>query len=115
MGVGLENAVNVYNASTLKLMADNYPVKSIKDIGGVRRVWNLKIVRLFGEKYSLDHLENIMIRKQFKSPSVHFALVCGSRGCPPLRKEPYTAGKLEDQFGNQAQIFLRDRKKTMWI
>ena len=104
--------LNVYNASTLKLMADNFPVKSIKDIGGVRRVWNLKVVRLFGEKYTLGHLENVLIRKQFKSPSVHFALVCGSRSCPPLRKEPYTAEILEDQFADQAHIFLRDSKKN---
>ena len=104
--------INVYNASTLKLMADNFPLKSIKDIGGVRRVWNLKVVRLFGKKYTLGHLENVLIRKQFKSPLVHFALVCGSRSCPPLRKEPYTAEKLEDQFADQAQAFLRDSKKN---
>ena len=104
--------LNVYNASTPKLMADNYPVKSIKDIGGVRRVWNLKIVRLFGAKYSLNHLENIMIRKHFKSPSVHFALVCGSRSCPPLRGEAYRPKKLEDQFSDQAQVFLKDSKKN---
>ena len=104
--------LNVYNASTLKLMSDNFPVKSIKDIGGVRRVWNLKVVRLFGGKYTLGHLENVLIRKQFKSPSVHFTLVCGSRSCPPLRKEPYTAEILEDQFADQAQIFLRDSKKN---
>ena len=104
--------LSVYNASTLKLMANNYPVKSIKDIGRVRRVWNLKIVRLFGLKYSLGHLENILIRKQLKSSSVHFALVCGSRSCPPLRGEAYTPEKLEDQFSDQAQVFLKDSKKN---
>ena len=43
---------------------------------------------------------------------MHFALVCGSRSCPPLRKNPYTAEKLEDQFADQAQRFLRDSKKN---
>ena len=104
--------INVYNATTLKLVADNYPVESVKDIGGARRVWNLKVVRMFDGKFSLGHLEHEMIRKQFKSPSLHFVLVCGSRGCPPLRKEPYTAGKLEAQFYEQAQVFLRDRNKN---
>ena len=104
--------INIYNATTLKLLADYYPVKSIKDIGDLRRVWDLEVVRLFGEKFSLGHLEHEMIRKQFTSPSIHFALVCGSRGCPPLRKEPYTADKLETQFSDQAQAFLRDRKKN---
>jgi hypothetical protein len=104
--------INVYNATTLKLLSDYFPVKSIKDIGGLRRVWDLEVVRLFGGKFSLGHLEHEMIRKQFKSPSIHFVLVCGSRGCPPLREEPYTADKLETQFSDQARDFLRDRKKN---
>ncbi len=104
--------LNVYNATTLKLMADHHPVETIKEIGGLRRVWDLKVVRLFGEKISLGHLEHELIRKLFQSPSVHFALVCGSRGCPPLRKEPYTAEKLEAQFAEQAKRFLRDKDKN---
>ena len=104
--------LNVYNSTTLKLMADNHPVETIKEIGGLRRVWDLKVVRLFGGKISLGHLEHELIRKLFRSPSVHFALVCGSRGCPPLRREPYTAEKLETQFSEQAQRFLRDKNKN---
>lgn len=104
--------LNVYNASTLRLMDDHHPVDSIKDIGGVRPVWYLKVVRLFGEKMSLKYLEDELIRAQFKSPAVHFALVCGSKGCPPLRKEPYTADRLEVQFAEQAKAFLRDPKKN---
>ena len=104
--------LNVYNATTLKLLADHHPVLSIKEIGGLRSVWNLKMGRLFGEKISLKFLEDELIRKQFNSPAVHFALVCGSRGCPVLRGEPYTADKLEDQFAEQAREFLRDPKKN---
>ena len=104
--------LNVYNAATLKLMADHYPIASIKMIGGVRSVWNLKVVRLFGEKCSLNHLEHEMIRKMFQSPSIHFALVCGAKGCPILRKEPYTAARLEEQFAEQARAFLRDEEKN---
>ena len=104
--------LNVYNASTLRLMDDHHPVESIKDIGGVRPGWNLKVVRLFGEKMSLKYLEDKLIRDQFKSPAIHFALVCGSKGCPPLRKDPYTADRLEGQFLEQAKAFLRDTKKN---
>ncbi len=103
--------LNVYNASTLKLLVEN-PADSIKDLGGVRSVWNLKVVRLFGRKYSLGELEHQLIRGQFDSPAVHFALVCGSRSCPPLRQEPYTALKLEAQFAEQARIFLQDTNKN---
>ena len=104
--------LNVYNAATLKLMADHYPVASIKMIGGVRSVWNLKVVRLFGEKCSLNHVEHEMIRKMFQSPFIHFALVCGAKGCPILRKEPYTAARLEEQFAEQARAFLGDEEKN---
>tara|TARA_B100002052_G_C15839259_1_gene579353 strand:- start:767 stop:1567 length:801 start_codon:yes stop_codon:yes gene_type:complete len=104
--------LNVYNAATLKLMADHYPVTSIKMIGGVRSVWNLKVVRLFGEKWTLNDVEHGMIRKMFQSPFIHFALVCGAKGCPVLRKEPYTAARLEEQFAEQARSFLRDEEKN---
>jgi hypothetical protein len=104
--------LNVYNAATMKLVSENYPVCSIKDIGGLRSVWDLKVVNLFGEKISLDHLEHEMIRKEFQSPSVHFALVCGSKGCPALRKEPYTSKSLEEQFNQQAKSFLGDQEKN---
>jgi hypothetical protein len=104
--------LNVYNATTLKLLAGHHPVVSIKEIGGLRSVWHLKVARLFGEKISLKFLEDELIRKQFKSPAVHFALVCGSRGCPLLRSEPYTADKLEVQFTEQAREFLHDPIKN---
>jgi len=115
--------INVYNAATMKLVSDHYPVSSIKDIGGIRSVWDLKVVSLFGQKITLSHLEHEMIRKEFRSPSVHFALVCGSNGCPALHKEPYTAKYIEEQFTQQAKSFLADidknrvdlKKKTVYL
>ena len=104
--------LNVYNATTLKLIVDHYPVSSIKDIGGIGSVWNLKVVSLFGEKISLSYLENQLLRKQFQAPSVHFALVCDSKGCPVLRGNPYNAQNLEDQFSDQAKNFLGDKSKN---
>lgn len=104
--------LNVYNAATLKLLADHHPVKSIKDISTLPPVWSLKVVRLFGGKYSLGDLEHEMIRRQFKSPQVHFALVCGASSCPPLRAEPYTAERLDAQFAEQARAFLSDTNKN---
>ncbi|MSR42942.1 MAG: DUF547 domain-containing protein [Pedosphaera sp.] len=104
--------LNVYNAQILALLADHPEAKSIKDLGGLRPVWNLPTARLFGKKWSLDELEHEFIRKQFKNPSVHFALVCGAKGCPPLRTEPYSAAELETQFQEQARQFLGDTLKN---
>ena len=104
--------LNVYNAATMKLVSGHYPVSSIKNIGGTRSVWDLKVVSLFGQKITLGHLEHEMIRKEFQSSSVHFALVCGSKGCPALRKEPYTSKNLEEQFSHQVKSFLGDQDKN---
>jgi hypothetical protein len=99
--------INLYNASTLRLIRDHYPVKSIKDIGGwFKGPWDQPIVTLFGKQVTLDHLEHDIIRKQFKEPRIHMALVCAAKGCPPLRREAYTADKLESQLADQSRQYL---------
>lgn len=81
--------INLYNAATLKLIVDHYPVKSIKDIGGLlRSPWKQKVVRLFGQVITLDHLEHEIIRKEYPDARAHFALVCAARGCPPAGVRP---------------------------
>jgi hypothetical protein len=105
--------INLYNASTLQLVASNYPVRSIKKIGGYfGNPWKLPSVRLFGQGKSLDDIEHGWIRPQFKDPRTHFALVCAARGCPPLRSEAYTAEKLENQLNDQGRRFLAQTTKN---
>ena len=105
--------INVYNASVLKLVVTHYPVKSIKDIGGIlQSPWKLPAVRLWGENTSLDQLEHGILRKQFEEPRIHFAIVCGAISCPPLRSEPYVSDRLEVQLQNQAETFLRTSGKN---
>ncbi len=100
--------INIYNAATLKLIIDNYPVKSIKDIGGwFSGPWKQKVVPLFGRKLTLNHLEHEIIRKQYREPRIHMALVCAAKGCPPLRPEAYSGEKLNSQLDDQARIYLR--------
>jgi hypothetical protein len=105
--------INLYNAATLKLIAENYPVKSIKSIGWVPgSAWKQEGVRLFGKKISLDEVEHGIIRKKYKEARVHFALVCAARGCPPLRAEAFVAGRLDAQLQDQGVIFLGDGGKN---
>ena len=105
--------LNVYNASMLRLIAQHEPVDNVKDIGTWKtQVWDILAVDLFGRRHTLAELEHEMILKQFKSPQIHFALVCGAQSCPLLRPEPYTAMRLETQFSEQARDFLRDPKKN---
>jgi hypothetical protein len=106
--------INLYNAATLKLIVDQYPVDSIKDIGGwLSGPWDQKMVPYLGDTITLNHLEHDIIRKEFaETPETHFALVCAAIGCPPLRREAYTADHLAEQFASQKRIFLSNTEKN---
>jgi hypothetical protein len=98
---------NLYNAATLKLIVDHYPVKSIKDIGSwFKGPWDQQIVRLFGTTITLNNLEHDILRKDYTEPRLHMALVCAAKSCPPLRSEAYTAEKLDGQLNDQARTYL---------
>jgi len=105
--------INLYNASTLHLIVDHYPLKSIKDIGNIfKGPWDQPVVRLFGEHVTLNHLEHNILRKKYDEPRSHFVLVCAAKGCPVLREEPYTPEKLEEQFTEQGKEFLSTEHKN---
>ncbi|MBN8421768.1 MAG: DUF547 domain-containing protein [Verrucomicrobia bacterium] len=105
--------INLYNAATLKLVVDHYPVKSIKDIGGfLKGPWSQPVVHVFGQTVTLDHIEHDLIRARYDEPRAHFALVCGSIGCPPLRSEAYDAARLNTQLDDQGRTFLATNSKN---
>lgn len=116
--------LNAYNAYTLKLIVDRYPVKSIKEITPVRikglslavpklnSPFEFSIATIAGKKLSLDDIEHKIIRKQFDEPRIHFALVCAAVSCPPLRREAYAASRLDAQLDDQARVFLFDESKN---
>jgi hypothetical protein len=107
--------VNAYNAATLDLITQNYPVKSIKDIGSVfDNRWKRKFIKLFGHELSLDGIEHDMLRKPgaYNEVRVHYAVNCASIGCPALREEAFTADQLDRQLEEQASRFLSDRSRN---
>ena len=105
--------INLYNASTLALVQENYPVKSIKDIAGsAGGPWEQPVVNLFGENITLNSLESEVIRKNYQEPRVHFALVCAALGCPVLINKPYEPQILDEQLELQTQAFLGDITKN---
>lgn len=110
--------INAYNAYTLKLVALNYPVRSILritplPIPGKTSAWDLKSVVVGGQTYTLTYVEHEIIRKQFKEARIHFALVCAAISCPKLRREAYEGIKLEAQLEDQAHDFLTDETKNI--
>lgn len=94
--------INAYNAFTLRLILDHYPLASIKDIPAAKR-WAHRRWNVGGHSWSLDDIEHEQIRPAFREPRIHFALVCAAAGCPPLRDEAYTADRLEAQLEDQAR------------
>ncbi len=99
--------INLYNAATLQLIIENYPVKSIRSIGFIPgRAWKKEFISLFGRNVSLDHVEHDIIRKNYRDARVHFALVCAAQSCPPLRFEPFVGIRLDAQLDEQGRIFL---------
>jgi hypothetical protein len=107
--------VNVYNALTLRVIIDNYPIKSsffrslsypknsIRQIGGV---WDKIFFSVLGESYTLDQIEHQILRQEFSEPRIHMALVCAAKSCPNLRQEPYEESKLDFQLETQTRTFL---------
>jgi hypothetical protein len=102
--------VNAYNAWTIKLMLTDYPgIKSIKDFW---RPWKKKICRIDGDIITLDDIEHNILRPRFRDPRVHFAINCASKGCPPLRSEPYRGEGLDEQLDEMTRAFINDSKRN---
>ncbi len=105
--------INLYNAATLQLILEHYPLRSIRSIGTLPgAAWREVRVRFGGQILSLDHLENKIIRVEYREPRIHFALVCAALGCPPLRSEAYVGARLGRQLDDQARQFLGESAKN---
>jgi len=107
--------INAYNAFTVKLVLDHWPVESIKDIGGwFSKPWKMEFFTLLGEDHHLDWIEHEVIRKpgNFNEPRIHFAVNCAAIGCPALRAEAYVGERLDSQLDDQTRRFLADRSRN---
>jgi hypothetical protein len=95
--------INGYNAFTLRLILDHEGIRSIKDIPAAQR-WDAARWRIGPLVLSLNQIEHEQIRPRFREPRIHFALVCAAVGCPPLRSEAYTGGRLEELLADQTRL-----------
>ena len=101
--------INAYNAFTIDLVTDHYPLKSIMDLDG-GKTWDLKRIELGGKKYSLNQIENDILRPVFKDSRLHFALNCAARSCPPLMNRAFSADNLEAMLEQRTRRFVNDPK-----
>jgi hypothetical protein len=100
--------INQYNIYTVKVIIDNYPTKSIKDINGA---WDKKIVPSGKNKISLADLENKILRKM-DEPRIHFAINCASFSCPNLSNEAFEPATLDKQLEAATKSFINDNSKN---
>jgi hypothetical protein len=112
--------INVYNLFVIHKVAEQYPINSPMDDSDF---FTGKTFVLNGEKISLDYLENTLLRKKYADPRMHFALVCGAEGCPPIQNFSYKTNLLDQQLNAQTKtavnnsefVYQRDVDKTVYI
>lgn len=111
--------INAYNAFTVKLIVDNYPVESIRDLGPslkiplIKDVWHYKFFSIGGKESSLDEIEHSILRKEFEEPRIHFAINCASVSCPPLLNEAFLPSKIDDQLDKVAKDFINGSRNKI--
>lgn len=111
--------INAYNAFTIRLILDHYPLESITDIGGWlwmanKKPWRMKFFSILdGKIQSLDPIEQDFLRsKEFEDYRIHAALNCASISCPVLRGDAYTAKDLDQQLEEQMYIWIQDPSRN---
>ena len=103
--------INLYNALTVKLVVDRYPISSILDIeispGWFSKgPWGAKLLSIEGHPISLDDIEHRILRPLWQDPRIHYAVNCASIGCPNLSTDIYTASNTEAQLETAARAFI---------
>lgn len=105
--------INMYNALTIDVILDHYPVKSIRSIrSGIFKPgpWDLKLVSVEGIALSLNDIEHVILRPIWRDKRIHYTVNCASLGCPNLRKLVYTAETLEVVLDEAAREYINHKR-----
>ena len=101
---------NLYNALTVNLILENYPVKSIRKIkAGAFSIgpWKRDEVTVNGQVLSLNDIEHEILRKRYANPAmVHYMVNCASIGCPNLRSKLWVGATLDADRADAARQFI---------
>jgi hypothetical protein len=107
--------INVYNAWTLRSMLGFYPTTSILNHtldknNNTYGIWKQNPIKIAGNNYHLDGIEHQILRPMGDA-RIHFAIVCASGGCPPLRGEAFTVSRLNEQLDDNGRVFFSNKEK----
>ena len=100
--------INLYNAATILLILEQYPLESIRDIS---RPWGKKRIQIGDQRFSLSEIEHGILRKMGE-PRIHFALNCASFSCPKLQPQAYMEETLEAQLERATRDFINDSSRN---
>ena len=98
--------INAYNLAVIKGVINNYPLKSPLDKAGFFDKITYKIA---GKKVTLNTIEHKLLRAEFKDARLHFVLVCGAKGCPPLIPNAYLPRTLDKQLQEQTELAINGK------
>lgn len=99
--------INAYNAHTVDLILQNYPIGSITDLDK-GNPWEVKRIKIGGQVYSLNNIEHDILRKNYKDPRIHFAVNCAAKSCPKLHNEAWTEMNLEKNLEALTKSFVNN-------
>ena len=97
--------LNAYNAWTIKLVLERYPVNSIKDVSA--KPWDKRFIKIGANTHTLNDIENKIIRRQFKDARIHFAVNCAAISCPKLSNKAFTVKNVEKELDRLTKEFFK--------
>ncbi len=103
--------INLYNALTVQVVLDHYPVASIHDIAispGLLAIgpWDKPLIEIEGAAVSLNDIEHRILRPIWRDPRIHYAVNCASIGCPDLQARAFTAETAEALLEAAARAYV---------
>lgn len=98
--------INAYNLLVIDEVLKNFPLASVQDVSGF---FGTKTQAVGGKKLTLNQLEKEVLLKEFPDARLHFVLVCGALGCPPITDFAYRPALLEEQLEKQTKRALNDQ------
>ncbi len=97
--------INAYNILVIKSVVDHYPISSPMDVSGF---FDQLKHNVGSYEWTLNHIENNVLRPEYKDARLHFVLVCGAKSCPPITDFAYLPQKLDNQLTQQTALAIND-------
>ncbi len=101
--------INLYNATTVALIIEHYPVKTIRKVkGGLFGLgpWNESLLEVAGVALTLNDIEHRILRPIWVDRRIHYAVSCASLGCPNLAAQVYTPANTDALLEAGARAYI---------